>query len=362
MGPLMKASQSFWSGKKVLVTGHTGFKGAWLSLVLNQLGADVHGLSWGTNDENSIFSSVVYPLKIVSGRTMDIRETLNIQDYINTIRPEIIFHLAAQSLVSFGYEDPTYTFSVNVIGTANILEAARKIDSVGSIVIVTSDKVYKQQGNSVAFIESDELGGDDPYSASKSAAELVAAAYEKSFFPPHDQTRVTIARAGNVIGGGDCAADRLVPDIFRSLQGSKPLELRYPEAIRPWQHVLDCVYGYVLLAEYSFQNSSVNRETAFNFGPKDSEYKSVRELVNAFEEVLKKSYNRNISVYINQPKYSEALRLTLNSEKSYKVLGWKPKISFYDTVSLTSEWYLNQSDRELIKEITLRQVSDYLSD
>ncbi len=359
---MMTTNQSFWAGKKVLVTGHTGFKGAWLSLVLNHLGADVHGLSWGANDENSIYSRVVDPLKIVSSRTLDIRETLNVQDYINTIRPEVIFHLAAQSLVSFGYEDPTYTFGVNVMGTANILEATRKIDSVGSIVIVTSDKVYKQRGNSVAFIESNELGGDDPYSASKSAAELVAAAYIKSYFSLHNQTRVTIARAGNVIGGGDCASDRLVPDIFRSLQGTKPLELRYPEAIRPWQHVLDCVYGYVLLAEHSFQKSPLIMETAFNFGPKDSEYKSVRELVDAFEEVLAKSYNKNVSIYINQPKYSEALRLTLNSEKSFNVLGWKPKISFYDSVSLTSEWYLNQSNKELIKEITLRQVSDYLSD
>lgn len=362
MEQMMTASQSFWAGKKVLVTGHTGFKGAWLSLMLNQLGADIHGLSWGASDENSIYSRVVDPLKIVSGRTLDIRETFNVQDYISAIRPEVIFHLAAQSLVSFGYEDPTYTFSVNVMGTANILEATRKIDSVGSIVIVTSDKVYKQRGNSVAFIESNELGGDDPYSASKSAAELVTVAYVKSFFSRHDKTNVTIARAGNVIGGGDCASDRLVPDIFRSLQGSKPLELRYPDAIRPWQHVLDCVYGYVLLAEHSFQNAPDIMGAAFNFGPNDSEYKSVRELVNVFEDVLAKSYNKSISTNTNHPKHSEALRLTLKSEKSFKVLGWKPKISFYNSVSLTSEWYLNQSHNELIKEITLRQVSDYLSD
>jgi CDP-glucose 4,6-dehydratase len=356
----MKASQSFWLGKKVLVTGHTGFKGAWLSLVLNQLGADVHGLSWGPIDENSIYSKVVNPLQIVSERTLDIRKSSNVQNYIDELEPEIIFHLAAQSLVSHGYEDPLYTFSVNVIGTASILEAARKIDTLGSIVIVTSDKVYKQNGNSAAFIESDDLGGEDPYSSSKAAAEQVTTTYLKSFFSVQDQTAVTIARAGNVIGGGDFSSDRLVPDIFRSLQRSQDLELRYPDAIRPWQHVLDCVYGYVLLAEHSFQNLWLSKETAFNFGPDDSDYKSVRELVCAFESVLSNSYNQKLSFIVNQPRFKEALRLTLNSEKSFKILGWKPKISFHDSINLTCEWYLNKSNQELIKEITLRQVRDFL--
>ena len=323
-------STGFWSGRRVLVTGHTGFKGAWLCLMLHTLGAEVSGLSLPS------VHSLAHDLLGVSTRLRrsypaDIRESGKVEEIVREACPEVIFHLAAQALVGEGYRDPGGTFATNVTGTMHLLQALRGRRDVAAAVIVTSDKVYRNDNTGRPFREDDPLGGVDPYSASKAAAELAVTAWRHSFkgeMPP-----MATARAGNVIGGGDFARERLVPDLVRAERSGSPLVLRSPDATRPFQHVLDVLRGYLLLAQALAVDSPVPE--ALNFGPQDAELR-VRDLIHHWEDATGRAVRWETS---DAPVIAEQRRLALDSSLARRVLGWSP---FHDTpgaIGKTAQWY-----------------------
>ena len=301
---------SFWRGKKVFVTGHTGFKGGWLCLWLQQLGANVTGYALQPPTTPSLFEIAVI------GRGMesiigDIREATTLSDAVRTAQPELVIHMAAQPLVRYSYENPIETYSTNVMGTVHLLEAIRKTQSVKAVVCVTSDKCYENREWEWGYRENDPLGGYDPYSNSKACAELVTAAYRNSYFNPDKYfehgVAVASARAGNVIGGGDWAQDRLVPDMLRAIECGKPVLIRNPDAIRPWQHVLEPLSGYLLLAESLLTHGPANAE-AWNFGPHDADAKPVRWIVDRLHYGYRKACKRP-GVYYEPSVNSEVLIL-----------------------------------------------------
>lgn len=323
-------STGFWSGRRVLVTGHTGFKGAWLCLMLQALGAEVSGLSLPS------IHSLAYDLLGVSTRMRrsypaDIRVPGKVEEIVREARPEVVFHLAAQALVGEGYRDPDGTFATNVTGTAHLLQALRGQRDVAAAVVVTSDKVYRNDNTGRPFRENDALGGVDPYSASKAAAELAVTAWRHSFksqMPP-----MATARAGNVIGGGDFALERLVPDLVRAERSGSPLVLRSPDATRPFQHVLDVLRGYLLLAQALAADSPVPE--ALNFGPQDAELR-VRDLIGHWEAATGRLVRWEIS---GVPVIAEQRRLALDSSLAYRVLGWSPCYDTPSAIARTAQWY-----------------------
>ena len=276
-----QVNPDFWAGKRVFLTGHTGFKGAWLSLVLARLGAQVSGYALAPATNPSLWSGLQLPPGMVS-TLADINHPKALAKAIAAANPEIILHLAAQPLVRLSYAQPVSTFQTNVMGTVNVLEAARQVAGLRAILVVTTDKVYRNDGLGRPFEEADPLGGHDPYSASKAACEIVVESLRKSFFQPRN-IALASARAGNVIGGGDFAADRIIPDIFRSFQAGEPVMLRYPQSTRPWQHVLDCLNGYLLYAEHLCGDGEM--PLALNFGP-DGAPVAVATLVETMQAAL----------------------------------------------------------------------------
>lgn len=336
-------------GLRVLVTGHTGFKGSWLSLMLNELGVELHGIALEANDV-SMFNICGISELYKSSSIVDIRSEKDLRDTYNSINPEFVFHLAAQPIVSVGYQNSLETFSTNVLGTVNLLEAIKiNHKSVKGIVVVTSDKCYENKGKGAKFKEDNPLGGDDPYSASKACKELVSASYYKSFFSRLGIGLAT-ARAGNVIGGGDFSIDRLVPDIFRALQNGQSLSIRNPEAIRPWQHVIDPVFGYLLLANKLLEDYD-KYSGAWNFSPEDNKTYSVRDIVNKFV--------RNLPIKVNEvpPIFMESNYLDLDSSKAQKFLNWNSIYNIDSTVDLTLEWYLRFFQKpENLREFSISQL------
>jgi CDP-glucose 4,6-dehydratase len=323
----------FWCGKRVLVTGSTGFKGSWLSLWLADLGAELFGIALEPK-ENSLFEMLDL-CSYMDQSIVDIRESESLRKRVAHIDPDIVFHLAAQPLVIDGYEHPLETLDTNVMGTANLLDALRDRDRRCAIVCVTTDKVYKNREWEFGYREDDALGGHDPYSASKAAAELVAACYSSSFFHGESLIRLATARAGNVIGGGDMSCNRLVPDIARALSKGEELKLRRPNATRPWQHVLDPLGGYISLAEALYGDDQRNLPTAFNFGPGRDSEKTVAQLVKSAGRIW--SSAKNFSV--NESQHHETERLMLNTDRAARVLGWSPRWTFERSVIETMEWY-----------------------
>lgn len=323
-------SERFWRGRRVLVTGHTGFKGAWLCLMLHALGAEVSGLSLPS------FYSLVYdllgvPTRLRRSYSADIREPGRVGKIVRTAGPDVVFHLAAQALVGEGYRDPGGTFATNVSGTAHLLQALRGQRDIAAAVIVTSDKVYRNDNAGRPFQESDPLGGHDPYSASKAAAELAVTAWRHSFkgeMPP-----MATARAGNVIGGGDFALERLVPDLVRAETSASPLVLRSPDATRPFQLVLDVLRGYLLLAQALAADSPVPE--ALNFGPQDAELR-VRDLIRYWEAATGKPVRWETCA---SPVLAERRRLALDSSLARRVLGWSPRYDTPDAIARTARWY-----------------------
>ena len=351
MRTLGPGSLSAFRGKKVLVTGHTGFKGGWLTSMLLKLGAEPVGYSLETPSAPSFFVETGLSDKCVDIRA-DVLDIGRLKKVMREERPDVVFHLAAQPLVIRSYQEPLETFNVNVMGTANVLEAVRSCDSVRACVCITSDKCYENLEQDYGYKEDDRMGGSDPYSASKGAAELVISSYRRSFFK--DRPIVASARAGNVIGGGDWAEKRIVPDIVDCLTGNKPLILRNPNSIRPWQHVLDPLNGYLVLAS-TIMRGDAQAADAWNFGP-DGEARTVKQVA----EIMMTAWGKNVPIEIvpNQ-NYHESKMLRLDCGKAHSGLGWKPLLDIDDAVRYTVDWYKGWSEGKDVFDITNRQIETF---
>jgi CDP-glucose 4,6-dehydratase len=346
-----------FNNKKVLITGHTGFKGSWLSYWLKLMGANVFGVGLKPHTNPSLFYTLGLE-KDIHNSYIDIRDTENVIEIINTVQPDYLFHLAAQSLVINSYQDPVKTWSTNLIGTINVLEGLRTIKKKCSAVIVTSDKCYENLEWIWGYRENDRLGGFDPYSASKGAAEIAIRSYIKSYFNDDSPVRIASARAGNVIGGGDWSDYRIIPDCIRSWSKGESVILRNPLSTRPWQHVLEPLSGYLLLGSELLQKSEFHSEP-FNFGPSNNENFSVLELVKEMSIHWDK-----VGWLINKEnnnKY-ESLLLKLNCDKALNFLKWETVMNFKDTVELTIEWYkyYYTNSNEVI-DLTKNQIYSYMS-
>lgn len=347
----------FFSGRKVFITGHTGFKGTWLALWLHRLGANVQGFSLEPPSSPSLFD-VVGLDELVEHRIGDVRDYEDVLGAMGSHHPEVVFHLAAQSLVREGYEVPRETFSTNVIGTVNVLEAARQCESVRAIVNVTSDKCYENRKWIWGYRERDRLGGKDPYSTSKACSELVSSAYDRSFFSPDGDVALASARAGNMLGGGDWASDRLIPDCVRALSDGRPIVLRNPAAVRPWQHVIEPLYGYLLLARELFARGT-ECSGPWNFGPPTREHATVEEVVS---RICGLWGGGDIQIDSDeQPPETQLLRL--DSTKAEHELGWCVKFDLAETLALTVDWYQGfySSDPLNLRQLCLEQIDDYQS-
>jgi len=365
--------KQFWRGKRVLVTGVTGFKGSWLALGLNQLGSQVHGISLPPDQRPNLYSLAKVG-EISKTRMIDVRQARPLSEVVGQIKPQIIFHLAAQPIVRAGYFRAKQTWDTNLTGTIHLLESARKLASLKVLVVVTTDKVYENLENGRRCRETDRLGGCDPYSSSKAMAEQVVASYRQSFFQK-GPVRLVTARAGNVIGGGDWAEDRIVPDAIRALGKRKPIPVRNPNSVRPWQHVLDPLSGYLTLAAALRDPASRIREPgcrrnrnpqsrilnpglsgAYNFGPNHDANRTVRELV---EELLKK-WPGKWRIWKTRGAPHEAGLLQLDNSLARRDLDWRPKWGFRQAIHRTVEWYRRvERDGLSARELTLRQIAEY---
>ena len=348
----MKSIKKFYKNKKVLITGHSGFKGSWLSVWLNELGAKVYGLSLPAN-KKSLFSKCQIT-KIIKNRNQyqDICNLKKYREKVLKINPDIIFHMAAQPIVKLGYDNPIITFETNVMGTVNTINISRELKLLKSLIIITSDKCYKDLQKKRGYIENDILGGHDPYSSSKACAELVTESMKNSYFQ-NSKIHISTVRAGNVIGGGDWSDKRLVPDLIRSIERKKKLLIRNPKHIRPWQHILDPLYGYLILATKPKSYSG-----AWNFGPTNRNI-SVLSFIKKFS----KSYGKKIYATIERENYKETNFLNLNIQKSKKYLKWNPKINIELAAKMTADWYKNSSSLNSVKlyDFTLQQIKHYES-
>jgi CDP-glucose 4,6-dehydratase len=341
----------FWKDLRVLVTGHTGFKGSWLCHWLHLLGAQIHGLALEPDSRGHY--ELAGTAKLLSTDTRaDIQSPQAIRQAIEKCQPDVVLHLAAQALVRTGYDDPLNTFNTNVQGTAHVLQACRHVPHLKSVVIVTTDKCYRNEGQAWPYRESDPLGGNDPYSASKACAELITASFRVSFFSQPGSARIATARAGNVIGGGDICRDRLLPDLFRAIDLAKPLTLRYPQAVRPWQHVLDALSGYLVLAQALAQSQTPG--VAYNFGPPNESCWSVTNVVDAAQSAWGISSASQLAVH--EPVRAESMSLRLDSSLAYQDLGWTTRLGTKQAIDWTVEWELAVRQGINAQQITCEQI------
>lgn len=346
----------FWRGKRVLLTGHTGFKGSWLALWLQQLGANVSGLALPAATVPNLFhlADVANGMESFS---CDVRDAEHVARVVRAVNPEIVIHMAAQALVRYGYQNPIETYATNVMGTVHLLAALRECADLRAVISVTSDKCYDNKEWVWAYRENEALGGYDPYSSSKAATELVTSAFNNSYFSER-KIGIASARAGNVVGGGDWAADRLVPDIIQSFIAGKPVRIRRPLAVRPWQHVLEPLSGYLLLAEKIY-SSSADFAGAWNFGPQESDAKPVQWVV----EQLAAAWGDGAQWEVDNGSHPhEAHYLKLDISKAKSRLDWQPRWTLEKTLAYTVDWYKNCNQGGDVRQLTLEQIAAYQSE
>ena len=345
---------SFWKGKRVFVTGHTGFKGGWICLWLKHLGVEVIGYSLEPATVPSLFEAadVGEGMQSIFG---DIRDHAKLSKAISESKPDVVIHMAAQPLVRYSYAQPAETYEVNVMGTVHLLEGVRATPSVKAVVNVTSDKCYENRERVLGYRENEAMGGVDPYSSSKGCAELVTSAYRQSFFEPAG-IALASARAGNVIGGGDWAADRLIPDFLRAMDAGETLNIRSPQAVRPWQHVLEPLSGYLMLAEQLYSNGTSFAE-GWNFGPSDDDSRTVSWIIEQMAE-MRKNINWQCD---EEPQLHEANSLKLDSSKARGQLNWQPRWRLQTALQKTLEWHEAWRNAEDMRAVSLAQINDYQS-
>lgn len=349
----MEINSNFWSGRSVFLTGHTGFKGGWTALWLSQMGAKVHGYSLDPISTPNFFEVTKLKERLTSSTIADIQNYSTLKSAMSFANPSVIIHMAAQPLVRKSYEEPVKTFKTNIIGTVNLLEAARKIDTVEAIVNITTDKCYENKEQLKPYLENDKLGGYDPYSSSKACAELVSSAYRNSFLKKIG-IKIATARAGNVIGGGDWASDRLIPDFLRAIDDDKKLFIRSPNAVRPWQHVFEPISGYLMLAEKLVTNSN-NFAEAWNFGPQENDSKSVSWVVDYLSQKIP-----NIKWDIDKTTQPhETMLLLLDNSKAKLKLNWKPQWSIKTAIDKTIEWHHAWKENQSMTEVSISQIKSY---
>ena len=349
-------NSEFWKNKKVLITGHTGFKGSWLTLILSNLGAKIYGYALNPISKPNMFDGLGLKKFLQKDYRLDILDFKKIKSVINRHKPEIVFHFAAQSSVLVSYKSPKDTIATNVLGTINLLDSLKNDRYVKSLVITTTDKVYLNLEKNKSFKEDDSLGGYDIYSGSKAACEVVVHSYKKSFFQ-NGKCNIATVRSGNCIGGGDWTKDRIVKDCAESFLNEKKLIIRYPNATRPWQHVMEPLFGYIKLSEKLYKNKKY--EGSWNFGPNRKSNLKVIQVAKFGKNFL----NSKSKIIIKKNKFYESTYLSLNSNKSLKYLKWKTKLSAETALRLTFEWYkyykLNKNFTKII-ELTRKQINDYL--
>jgi CDP-glucose 4,6-dehydratase len=346
--------QFFWKDKRVLLTGHTGFKGSWLSLWLQSMGAQVHGYALAPSTNPNLFTLANVKKGMTGHLEADIRDIRKLSNFVSQVNPEIVFHMAAQPLVRYSYAEPVETYAVNVMGTVNLLESLRDVSAVKAVVNVTTDKCYENREWLWAYREDDALGGYDPYSSSKACSELVTAAYRQSFLAELG-IGVASARAGNVIGGGDWSDDRLIPDFFRAVSNGEPLVIRSPNAIRPWQHVLEPLSGYLNLAE-SLYAEPLKYAGAWNFGPNENSAQTVSWILNKLANNIpnaKWELDKN-------PQLHEAGLLKLDSSKAKSLLKWSPRWSLNESLEKVVDWQKAFNSKSDMQAFSLSQIDDYV--
>lgn len=351
----MDINPAVWNGKKIFLTGHTGFKGGWLALWLAQMGAEVHGYALAPFGEDPFFESARISECLATHAEADIRDRATLRAAMAAAEPEIVFHLAAQSLVSVGYSDPVGTYETNVIGTANVLTSAFETDSVDAIISVASDKCYENREWIHPYRETDRLGGADPYSSSKACAEVLTESLRVSLNP---EARVASVRAGNVVGGGDWAENRLVPDCARAFAADRPVELRRPQSVRPWQFVLEPLSGYILLAQRLLATKARDLEGGWNFGPTAGDEMTALEIA----EQLAKVWGAGASV-VSAPDtstFKESNLLRLDSTKARVHLGWSPRLDTDSCIEWTAQWYRAWQAGKDLQAVTLTQIQNYM--
>jgi CDP-glucose 4,6-dehydratase len=352
-------TNTFWEGKKVFLTGHTGFKGGWLSLWLQSMGAELFGYSLKPNTSPSLFevANVEESMESFFG---DIRDIDTLKAKVIAFQPQIIIHMAAQPLVRLSYESPIDTYETNVMGTANILECARNVKSLKAFLNITSDKCYENKEWHWGYRETDQLGGYDPYSSSKACSELITAAYMNSYFNKDEYNihgvGIATARAGNVIGGGDWANDRLIPDFIRSIATNKKLSIRSPYSIRPWQHVMEPLSGYITLVEYLYADGR-EYSGAWNFGPHDNEVRNVKWIAEKIYMLW--GVKQEIDYGDNEEIPHEAKNLMLDCSKSKTILGWSPRLNLELALKNIYNWHDAYDNKKNMKIVTLNQINDY---
>lgn len=355
---------SVFGGRRILITGHTGFKGAWLSLWLKELGAEVHGYALPPVTPQDLYSEAQVARLLISERLHEIRDAATVTDFVAAVRPEFVFHLAAQAIVRRSYREPRETWETNVVGTINLLDAVRRCESVRVCQVITSDKCYENPGQVCAFRETDPMGGHDPYSSSKGAAELAVSAWRRSFFGEKGAASVSSARAGNVIGGGDWAEDRIIPDCVRALAKNEPIAVRNPHAVRPWQHVLEPLSGYLTLAARQWNEPALFAD-GFNFGP----YPSGNLTVGAVADLVVRNWGSGrwehrpptgeVETY---NRLHEASFLKLDITKSTTLLNWKPVFTPVEAIGETVVWYRRRHEAGAkfdVRAACLEQIRTY---